>query len=298
MALRWVDRCINHSFNGSRCQPVGDVADGVDGDGVTVVVDARFLEARDTRQHMPLKRPSRRTIGTVIVVAVVSVLLDVVLGAVSIRRRDDDGGNERSETIGLPSPRTESDRSVEAAIANRRSRREYGDRALERDELGQVLWAAQGVTDRLDGFRAAPSAGALYPLELYVVVGSPGVEGLERGVYRYRPADHDLVRERTGDVQPQLSAAAVDQQFVADAAVDVVVCAADDRTTRKYGERGKRRYVPMEAGHAGENIYLQCEALGLSTVSVGAFGDDRVRSLVGAPADYRPLYIFPVGRRA
>jgi len=244
---------------------------------------------------MSLERPSRRTALTLLAVAALSFALNLVFGAFRVVRTDSDDGWTAQGTVPLPRPRSESDVSVEAAVADRRSRREYADRALERRELGQLLWATQGVTDRRRGYRAAPSAGALYPLELYVVVGSPGVEGLESGVYRYRPERHELDQGRTGDVRAELREAAIDQGFVEEAPVDVVLFGVDERTTRKYGERGSERYVPMEAGHAGQNLYLQAEALGLATVSVGAFGDDRVREVVEAPADQRPLYVFPVG---
>ena len=129
-------------------------------------------------------------------------------------------------------------------------------------------------------------------------MGDPGVGDLDAGVYHYRPVTHELDLLERGDRRADLQAASIDQEAVGRAPVDVVVCAVDERTTRKYGERGEWRYVPMEAGHAGENLYLQAEALGLSTVSIGAFDDGRVRSLVGAPADQRPLYVFPVGARA
>jgi len=247
---------------------------------------------------MLVERPSRRTIVTLLVVAVLSLLLDLAFGAFRVVRTDGAGGRGTVETVSLPTPNREGDVSVEEAIAARRSRREYGDGALARRELGQLLWAAQGVTDRASGYRAAPSAGALYPLELYAVVGTPGVEGLEPGVYRYRPRDHELELVTPGDVQSALRAVALDQEFVGAAAVDLVVSAVDERTTRKYGERGRRRYVPMEAGHVGENLYLQAESLGLSTVSVGAFDDAGVRRVVGVPANERPLYVVPVGRRA
>jgi SagB-type dehydrogenase family enzyme len=247
---------------------------------------------------MPLERPSRRTTLTLLVVAGLSVALDLVLGAFRIVRTDGGEAWPADGSVPLPTPRGRSDHSVEEAIADRRSRRAYSDRALGRRELGQLLWATQGVTDRVRGYRAAPSAGALYPLEVYVVVGSPGVDGLDSGVYRYRPRRHELGRGTTGDVQSELRAAALDQAFVEDAPVDIVVCAADERTTGKYGTRGQQRYVPMEAGHAGENLYLQAEALGLATVSVGAFRDERVRNIVDAPASQRPLYVFPVGGRA
>ncbi|WP_318570904.1 SagB/ThcOx family dehydrogenase [Salinigranum marinum] len=247
---------------------------------------------------MTLGNPSRRTVATVVAAVLLSAVINVAVGAVRLVRTDGGGGWQASGSVPLPSPDLTGDVSVEDAIANRRSRREYDDRALDRRELGQLLWATQGVTDRVAGYRAAPSAGARYPLEVYVVVGTPGVEGLERGVYRYRPPMHELVRGRTGDVQRELRAASVDQEFVEAAAVDVVICAADQRTTAKYGPRGERRYVPMEAGHAGQNLYLQAETLGLATVSVGAFDDERVRGIIGAPVGQRPLYVFPVGARA
>jgi SagB-type dehydrogenase family enzyme len=246
---------------------------------------------------MTIKQPSRRMILTLLAVAGLSLVLDLVFGAFRIVRTDGGEGWQTTDSLPLPAPIEDSDVSVEAAIANRRSRREYGERVLSRHELGQLLWATQGITERTTGFRAAPSAGALYPLEVYVVVGDPGVEALENGVYRYLPEDHELVRGSTGSVQSELRAAALDQESVGAAAIDIVVCAVDERTTQKYGERGRRRYVPMEAGHAGENLYLQAESLGLATVSIGAFHDERVRDIVGVPANQRPLYIFPVGGR-
>jgi SagB-type dehydrogenase family enzyme len=241
---------------------------------------------------MSIERPSRRTVVGLGAVG----LLSAAVGIAS-RVGTDPTPRPSGQSVALPRPETESDTSLEAAIANRRSRREYGDQSLERDDLGQLLWSAQGITDRASGHRAAPSAGALYPLELYVVVGDPGVEGLDSGVYRYRPASHDLAQIGTENVQPELRRAALDQEGVADAAIDIVVCAVDERTTRKYGKRGERRYVPMEAGHVGENVYLQAESRSLATVTIGAFGDERVRNLVGAPADQRPLYVIPVGTR-
>jgi len=241
---------------------------------------------------MPTDRLSRRTIVALSAVGVLSA-------AVGIFTRAGTDAIQRvlGQSVTLPRPATESDTSLEAAIANRRSRREYGDQPLGRDDLGQLLWAAQGIAARLRGHRAAPSAGALYPLELYVVVGDPGVEGVDTGVYRYRPRSHDLVQTSAEDVQAELRAAALDQDDVEDAAIDIVVCAVDERTTGKYGERGASRYVPMEAGHVGENVYLQAESRSLATVTIGAFEDERVRDLVGAPAAQRPLYVIPVGTR-
>jgi SagB-type dehydrogenase family enzyme len=240
---------------------------------------------------------SRRPPPVLLAVASLPVLPDLAFGPFRIVRTD--GGEECDavETVSLPAPSGESDVSVEEAIADRRSRREYGDGPLERRELGQLLWATQGVTDRRTGFRAAPSAGSLFPLEVYVVAGPPGVEGLDSGIYRYCPGRHELALETGGDVRPELRAATLDQEYVGEAPVDIVLCAVDDRTVQLYGERGRERYVPMEAGHAGENLYLQAESLDLATVSIGAFDDGRVRDVVGVPASQRPLYIFPVGRR-
>lgn len=247
---------------------------------------------------MSIDRPSRRRLVSLVVAAVQLVLLHPAIGRIRGLRPGAEGRWQTTESHSLPTPDRDGDVSVERAIVNRRSRRSYGDQALERRELGQLLWAAQGVTERSSGFRAAPSAGALYPLELYVVVGVAGVEGLDRGVYRYRPNGHDLVPGTSEDVQSQLQVAALDQDPVGEAAVDVVVCAVDERTTRKYDDRGRRRYVPMEAGHAGENLYLQVESLGLATVAIAAFRDEAVLDVLGAPTDRRPLYIFPVGARA
>ena len=247
---------------------------------------------------MALERPSCRTTLALLVAGGLSLLVGRAVDAFGPFRSD---GGERwpaDDAVSLPAPREQSDISVEDAIASRRSRRAYGDRPLDRSELGQLCWATQGVTDRTDGNRAAPSAGALSPLELYVVVGSPVVEGLDPGVYRYRPEPHELGQGRTGDRQSELRAATLDQEFVGDAPVDIVICAVDERTTGTYGERGRQRFVPMEAGHAGENLALQAEALGLATVSVGAFDDDRIREVLEVPSTQRPLYVFPVGARA
>ncbi|MGM0397576.1 MAG: SagB/ThcOx family dehydrogenase [Halobacteriota archaeon] len=208
----------------------------------------------------------------------------------------------RTAPSALPRPGTvEGDTSVSTAIADRRSRRSYGTEPVTAAELGQLLWAAQGITKRRAGtrdFRAAPSAGATYPLELFVVIGEPGVVDFDAGIYHYDVADHALERVQSGNHQAELQEIAVDQDQVGDAALDVVITGVDERTTQKYGERGRRRYVPIEVGHAGQNIYLQAESLGLSTVAIGAFRDDDLRTLLEVPASHRPLCIYPVGRRS
>ncbi|UWG46804.1 Nitroreductase [Halanaeroarchaeum sp. HSR-CO] len=207
----------------------------------------------------------------------------------------------RAAPSALPRPGTvEGDASVSAAIADRRSRRSYGTEPVTAAELGQLLWAAQGTTKRRTGrrdLRAAPSAGATYPLELFVVIGDPGVVEFDVGIYHYERTDHALELVEGGNHQTELQEIAVDQDHVGDAALDVVITGVDERTTQKYGERGRRRYVPIEVGHAGQNIYLQAESLGLSTVAIGAFRDDDLRTLLNVSDSHRPLCIYPVGRR-
>jgi SagB-type dehydrogenase family enzyme len=197
------------------------------------------------------------------------------------------------ERIQLPKPRYDSETSVEEALVQRRSIRDYSSENLTLEELSQLLWAAQGITGPWGG-RTAPSAGALYPLELYIVVGD--AEGLDRGVYRYGPEEHELEKVKNGDVRAELADAALGQEFIGDAAIDIVFSAVYERTTVKYRERGVR-YVYLEAGHAAQNVYLQAVALDLGTVTIGAFYDNDVKDVVGIQEQENPLYIMPVGRK-
>lgn len=204
---------------------------------------------------------------------------------------------EPGAVVELPAPETDGSMAVEAAMARRRSRREIAGGSLDCETVGQLLWAAQGITDEQGGFRTAPSAGATFPLEAYLLVGADGVPDLDPGVYAYRPAAHALELQSLGDVRADLRAVALDQSWLETAPVTVVLASVDERTAQKYGERAPDRYVPMEAGHAGQNLYLQVESLGLATVAVGAFEDEAVGELLGLDADERPLYLFPVGGR-
>ncbi len=197
------------------------------------------------------------------------------------------------DLIALPEPRFESQVSLEETLLGRRSVREYADLPLSLEEVSQLLWAAQGITSDWGG-RTAPSAGALYPLEVYLVVGS--VDNLGVGVYKYQPQEHVLIRMGDGDVRAELASAALRQSFVAEAAVDIVIGAVYERTTRKYSDRGVR-YVHMEAGHAAQNIYLEAVALDLGTVTIGAFSDELVMDILDMPESEVPLYIMPVGRK-
>jgi SagB-type dehydrogenase family enzyme len=202
-------------------------------------------------------------------------------------------GKQGSE-IKLPAPRERGEMSLEEAIARRRSVRRYGTESLSLSHLSQVLWAAQGLTDAR-GLRAAPSAGATYPLEVYVFVARGGVEGLEEGIYHYNANNHSLHLHKGGNLKEELAIAALDQEFIAQAPVDIVICALYERTSWRYRGRAER-YVHMEVGHVGENIHLQAAALGLAVVMVGAFEDDGVRKLMGLEEEVRPLYIIPLAK--
>ncbi len=196
-------------------------------------------------------------------------------------------------TLKLPEPRLKSEVSLEETLLHRSSVREYANVPLTIEDISQLLWAAQGITTEWGG-RTAPSAGALYPLEVYLVVGN--VENLAPGVYKYKPERHELVKVKDGDVRRELTKAALGQTWIKEGAIDIVIAAVYERTTKKYGDRGVR-YVHMEAGHAAQNIYLQAVALNLSMVTVGAFYDDHVKDIMGMPEDEVPLYVIPVGRK-
>ena len=215
--------------------------------------------------------------------------------------------------IKLPEPRPDSKTSVEAALRGRRSVREFKREALTLAEVSQVLWATQGITDP-EGKRTAPSAGALYPLEVLLVVGKSAGEGerpgepkhpeklllagtpaLPTGVYRYRPWGHDLVCVAEGDKRAQLAVAALDQDWLTDAPITIVIAAVYERTARKYRQRAER-YVHMEIGHAAQNVHLQAVALDLGTVVVGAFDDAEVKRVLTLADNEQPLCLMPVGK--
>lgn len=196
------------------------------------------------------------------------------------------------DALSLPAPRLDSGFSIERALRERRSVREFGKAALTLEEVSQLLWAAQGITGR-DGLRAAPSAGALYPLELYLV--AERVRDLAPGIYKYAPAGHKLMKIITGDQGHELALAAHGQDCVADAPAVLVFTAVERRTTRKYGSRGVR-YAHIETGHAAQNVFLQATALGLGAVVVGAFEDDAIAELLHLPEGEAPLYLMPLGR--
>lgn len=197
-----------------------------------------------------------------------------------------------AEVLDLPEPRLSGDVPLELALHERRSVREYSGESLTLEEVGQLLWSAQGVTAGWGG-RTAPSAGALYPLELYLVAGK--VDGLASGVYLYQPLEHQLVMVMSGDIREELSVISLRQDSVRDGAAVFVFSGVYERTRSRYGDRGER-YVHMEAGHAAQNLCLQATALRLGSVVVGAFNDDELADLFAMQPDEAPLYVVPVGR--
>jgi SagB-type dehydrogenase family enzyme len=190
--------------------------------------------------------------------------------------------------VPLPEPASHGTISLEETLASRRSVRQYTTQSLTDAEIAQLLWAAQGITRGGLG-RTAPSAGGLYPLEVYLVTAE--------GVFHYRPDSRDLVHIAGVDVRVPLYRAAVNQEAVRDAPAVFVVTAVFHRTAVKYGDRATR-YVHLEAGHAAQGLLLQAVALRLGGVPIGAFDDDAVSRVLGLPPDHEPLYIIPIGHPA
>ncbi len=190
--------------------------------------------------------------------------------------------------IRLPKPSLKGKMTLEETITRRRSVREFTGQPLSPEEVGQLLWAAEGITGHASYLRAHPSAGGLRPLEVYALDAD--------GISHYEPEGHRLSPVREGDLRGELAKAAHRQWFIADAACIIAITAVFARTTGKYGDRGRMRYVPMDAAHAAQNVLLQAVALGLGAVPVGAFDDEAVRGVLGTPANEVPLYLIPVGK--
>ena len=194
--------------------------------------------------------------------------------------------------VPIPTPTAHGSMPLEEAMSRRKSVRDYSAESINISQLSQILWAAQGITH--DGLRSAPSAGALYPLEIYVVAKDGGVTGLQCGIYHYKPANHRLSLTKAGDYSQELQSASLDQEPIGLAAATIVIIAVFERTTAKYAKR-VIQYVFQESGHVAQNIYLQATALNLGSVVMGAFDDDAVRRVIGAGIKERPVYIQPIG---
>lgn len=199
------------------------------------------------------------------------------------------------QNVKLPAPALKGTLSVEEAIKHRRTVRSFADTPLTLAQLSQLLWAAQGITDDAHGVkRAVPSAGATYPIEIYAACGEQSVKGLNAGVWRYSASEHSISRVRPEDQRAELAKDSLNQMWAAAAPVTFVILGQYSRTMGKYGERGVK-YVHYEAGNVSQNIFLQCEALGLSAGIIGAFNDDEVSAALGLPKAFEPLLLMPVG---
>jgi len=197
-----------------------------------------------------------------------------------------------AQQIALPEVIPQGGMSLDSALATRRSVREFAREAVSLDDVSCLLWAGQGVTNE-SGYRTAPSAGGLYPIDLYLFAGD--VVGLDRGVYRYVPDMHTLEIVSYNDIRGELAAAALDQEWVRDASLAIIVTGVPERTYVKYGERAWR-YVLIESGCVVQNILLQSTNLHLASVIVGAFLDDKIRPLIGLPSTNHPLAIISAGK--
>ena len=223
--------------------------------------------------------------------AALATLVASALCSGSAGRTTDEMASSNGD-LALPAPRFSGEISVEQALGRRRSRREFAPEPLPLSAASQLLWAAQGFTDPA-GLRTAPSAGALYPLEVYLAAGA--VSGVRPGLYRYDPRAHRLLLQYEGDPRARVAEAALEQRWLAEAPAIIVLTAVYQRTARKYGERATR-YVHMEVGHAAQNVYLQAEALGLGTTLVGAFHDEALARELRLPDETKPLGLLPVGK--
>jgi SagB-type dehydrogenase family enzyme len=198
-----------------------------------------------------------------------------------------------ADLVKLPPPAYKGAMSVEEALKARRTVRQFANRGLDLKQTSQLLWGADGVSDPR-GLRTAASAGATYPLEIYLVAGERGVAELPAGVYRYRVAEHALEPGAKGDLRQAVARASLSQTWMTEAPVMVVIAAEYRRCTKRYGKRGVM-YTHMEAGHVGTNVFLQAEALGLGAGIVGAFVDQGLSMVLQLPKEHAPLLVMPVG---
>ncbi|AGG07835.1 MULTISPECIES: SagB/ThcOx family dehydrogenase [Dehalococcoides] len=199
-----------------------------------------------------------------------------------------------TDIIKLPPPSVRGKMTVEEAISKRRSVRSFSNRQINRETLSQLLWASDGITDTVDKLRSAPSAGAIYPLDLYIIAGNKGVEGLEAGVYRYNPERNGLYLQVSGDFRKQLAEGCFKQDFVADAPFSLVICYRPEDLIKRYGNNAEK-YAYFEVGHVAQNFSLACVALGLGSVVIGAFTEETICKSMNLNGHPKPLYIIAAG---
>jgi SagB-type dehydrogenase family enzyme len=236
-----------------------------------------------------IRRQSSVSTTVALVVVGIILLATVVLVVVALYRTNPDekkGGSDDREKIALPEPKLKGQMSLEEAIAKRRSKRDFKDKTLSLEQVGQLCWVGQGISDKESGHRTAPSAGAKYPLALFLLDSN--------GVFEYAPGEHALRKVRGTDLRDKLPAAAYDQPELAKAPCCIVVAMNPSITAEKYGKRADR-FCLMESGHAAQNILLEAVSLGLGAVPIGGFDDDKVAKVLKLPGKNEPVYLIPVG---
>jgi len=243
------------------------------------------------RRNVKLSRRETCQIGAMVGLAFSAFMPSQLGQALAMRRKPFKKGDK---AMNLPRPVHDGQISLEQAIKQRRTVRSFRNKHISGDQLSQLLWAAQGITEERGFKRAAPSGGALYPADVYAVVGDRGVEGFTAGVYHYGPKDHSVRKIADGDKRRDVAIASLHQMWMAEAPVQLVLTAEYRRISIKYGDRGVR-YALIEIGHIGQNIFLQCQGLGLAAGIVGAFDDNEVARAIMAEKNHQPLLIFPVG---
>ncbi len=235
-----------------------------------------------------------KRINLILVTALITTVISLIPGCgnshenTSVKQAPD-----TSKVIKLPEPRHDSEISLEESLLNRRSIRSYSDEPVTLQEVSQLLWAAQGITDDT-GHRTAPSAVAIYPLSIFVVAGN--VPEIMTGVYIYIPEEHSIERIIDGDIRNELADAAMGQASVRQGATSFVITVDYGKMITRFGDKGER-FGTLEAGHAAQNLCLQATALDLGLVTAGAIYDDRVANVLDLPQNLTPLYVIPVGRK-
>ena len=202
-------------------------------------------------------------------------------------------GGQGAEAIKLPPPVKQGGMPLAEALGVRRAVRRFASRPLDLAQISQLLWSADGTSDPR-GLRTAPSAGATYPLDLYLVVGEGGVKDVPAGVYHYLVAAHALTTVALGDIGAAVPRASLQQSWMTQAPVMVVITGEYRRCAARYGERGVR-YTHLEAGNVSQNLFLAAEALGLGAGIVGAFEDKALAQVLKLPPAHEPLLVMPVG---
>jgi len=199
-----------------------------------------------------------------------------------------------AKTIELPTKRLNEQISLAKTLEKRSSCRYFNEESLTLQDLSNILWAAQGITDKRYSLRrTVPSAGAVYPIEMYISIRKEGVHELDKGIYRYISETHSLEKVSESDITEDLSNACYNQEFITKASFNILLASNNQRTRELYNERGDR-YVMMEAGSITQNIYLEAVESNLGTVFIGAFDDALIKSLFGIEK-LMPLAIMPVG---